>query len=572
MSKRKGGKGKQRKRRSSGLQDHRRDKKVLSPPLLQLPGLKPTSWQQDTLPDFLWIQAVRDETGELPAANVALDVLDDVAPEASERPADTPRAEERDSAPAGTPPTGEYLDGRISSFRLIPEARRAEARAALRTTAPWALRDELGHALSMYPDCPASWLYRDWAEENSADPEQGLVFLKRIVASIYDPRGRPSSQVRMIPTARGFKHGRIFLVRGMEVIDLLPGYPADLTTEEQLHVEQWNRATSGARLAAEDSTHADAWAKHFWRQNWRISRCDPTPTSTPPSEDEQTEGESPRSEAPSDGMSAPVAELQRDFVRAINTLGEELRERQHHIEFDIYDPTADEVKIGLASRAFRLLRHVASSPSLWTNAMGPHVLRAMIDLRIVSAWLLKRNELELFQNFKAYGLGKRKLFKLQLEELMDRETLAPEDSTKALHERLEAEVNEDLMEELVAIDVGGNFSGKNIRQMADEAGLAELYSLSYQPLSTEAHGEWGSLVAFDLEHCGNPLHRYHRLGRFETTPGVIVHLGWIRNSFGIAEEVITDVFSSWGVSVTPLFEECLARLTKARDDSGGSNT
>lgn len=161
---------------------------------------------------------------------------------------------------------------------------------------------------------------------------------------------------------------------------------------------------------------------------------------------------------------------------------------------------------------------------------------------------------------KDYGVGKRKL---QLEDLMDREDISTNESDEALHKRLEAEVNQDVMEEFVKIDVGGSFSGKNIRQMAQDAGLAELYSLSYQPLSTEAHGEWGSLIAFDLRHCGNPLHRYHRLGTSDTSPEVIVHLGWVRTAFALARDAIPDIFTSYGHDVEPIFEECLERLNQS---------
>jgi len=192
----------------------------------------------------------------------------------------------------------------------------------------------------------------------------------------------------------------------------------------------------------------------------------------------------------------------------------------------------------------------------------------MIDARIVIAWLLQQNDPELFRAFKDYGLGKRKLFKLQLEDLMDREELSIGEDNAALHKRLEAEVNQDVMEEFIKIDVGASFSGKTIRQMAKEADLAELYTLSYQPLSTEAHGEWGSLIAIDLRHCGNPLHRYHRLGTFGTSPESIVHLGWIRNAFGIAEDAITEIFASYGLSVESLFEQCLQQMNEARKGLG----
>jgi len=566
MSKGKRNRQKRRKgraRRSSGLRDHRQEKKVPTPPFLTMPNLNQVSWPHDGLPDFIWLQAIREETGDLAAVNKALDVLDEFVPEppdtsGDEEPDDKGRAQEADH-----PRPNEFLDGRISNLPLVAEDRRAEAREELRDRAPWALPDALGHGFALYPECPAAWLYEDWVEHHRADPDIGVAYLKRLVAPIIDPRGRPSSQLRTIPTARMFKHNKLFLVEGMAVVDLLPGYPVDLSEEDQRHVEQWARNTWNIHWMTSDRTVADAWAKHFWRQNWRISACDPEPAESPPLDEADEDAVEP-SEAGRGRREMTVAEIQRGFVAAVDTLGTELRSHQQRVEIDTYDATTDEVKFGLASRVFRLLRHVAADPDLWTNKLGPHVMRSMIDARIIIAWLIKQDDPELFGKFKAYGVGKRKLFKLQLEELMDRDDLSTDESDEALHRRLEAEVNQDVMEEFIKIDFGGSFSGKNIRQMAQEAGLAELYSLSYQPLSTEAHGEWGSLIAFDLRHCGNPLHRYHRLGTFDTSPEVIVHLGWVRTAFDLAQDATTEIFMSYGQDVKPLFEQCLERFNQAR--------
>jgi Family of unknown function (DUF5677) len=570
MSKHKRNRGKRRqakRRQSSMLKDHRQHKKVLTPPFLQIPNLKPVSWQHDGLPDFLWIQAVREETGDLAAANKALDVLDKFVPEPPDASEDENGGERPEPEEAYEPHPNVHLDGRISTFPLVPEDRRAEAREAMTKAAPWALPDGLGHALALYPECPAAWLYEDWAKVNHADPEVGTNYLKRLVAPLLDPKDRPSSQVRTIPVARAFKHEKIVLQRGMEVIDLLPKYPTGLNEEEQLHVEQWNRNMWNVHQMTSDRTIANAWVTHFWKQNWRISACTPEPNVPLPLA-EADAGEDPPSEEGRGHRQPTVAETQRGFVEAIDALGRELRAAQQRVDIDVYRPTPDEVKLGLASRMFRLLRHVASDPDLWTNEMGPHALRPMIDARITIAWLLKQNDPELFQKFKDNGVGKRKLFKLQLEELMDNEDLTSDENDQALHERLEAEVNQDVMEEFIKIDLGGSFSGKNIRQMAQEADLGELYSLSYQPLSTEAHGEWGSLMALDLRHCGNPLHRYHRLGTFDTSPTVTVHLGWVRTAFTLARDAINDCFASYGLDVSPLFERCLAQMDEARTTQG----
>ena len=442
----------QAKRSSSGLKDHQRHKKTLTPPFLTLPNLKQTSWQHDGLPDFIWLQAVREETGSLAAAHDALDVLDAYVSEPTKEQEEAERTAQGEGHYKPHPNT--QLDGRISTFILVPDEQRASAREALRDNASWGLPDRLGHALALYPECPAAWLYEHWVAESHADPEIGTAFLKRLVAELLNPRDRPSSQIRLLPLARMAKHGRLHLLRDMEIVELLPKYPGGLSEEDQLHVEQWGRATFNIVGMTSDRTVTDAWCRYFWRQSWKISACEPEPDFAPPEDDTEISTEAIAQDRIS--PEPTVSQLQVALVEAINALGEDLRALQRRVEVDLYNPTPDEVKLGLASRMFRLLRQLAVDVDLWTNEMGPHVLRSMIDSRITVAWLLNHDDPALYAKFKEYGLGKRKLFKLQLEDLMSRDDLVPDEHNEALYRRLEAEVNQDAMEEFVRIEPWGH--------------------------------------------------------------------------------------------------------------------
>jgi len=520
---------------------------------MTLPNLQPRSWQQVDLPDFVWVQAIRELTGGLDAASAALDVLDGFVPDPSAVPAD--RMSQRHEGRA--PRRGlAYLDGRVPQFDVVPADRRADAREALRRQVPEALSDELGHALALHPDCPAGWMFDDWRQEHHADPVIGAAFLKRVVAPLLDPRGRPSSQVRLLSVARMFKHDMLHLTEDTaDIVELLVRYPHGLDEEDQLHVEQWGRSVAQAAAMALDDVGSDTWAKAFWRNNWRVSPCDLDHVAPSVDVEENDAGELPADQEP--GPRAPtVSDVRAAFVEAIDELGRELRQLQHRAEFDIFEPVANEVQFGLASRIYRLLRRLVADPNLWTNDMAPHIVRSIIDARIVSAWLIAKDDQALYARYKDYGLGKRKLFKLQLEKLMDQDEQAASDANQALHQSVADEVNEDVLEEFIKIDVGGSFSGKSIRDMAQDTGLGELYSLSYQPLSTEAHGEWNSLVSFDLQRCANPLHRYHRLGAFDTAPGSYVHIGWLYSALNVAEEAISAIFGAHNVDVAPAFTEC----------------
>ncbi len=143
--------------------------------------------------------------------------------------------------------------------------------------------------------------------------------------------------------------------------------------------------------------------------------------------------------------------------------------------------------------------------------------RIIADTYLLTAWLIKRNDLSLFKRYKAYSVGKQKLFKLHLEEALPADN---KDAERAI-ESLSESINEELWEELVTIDVGAPFEGMDSRKMAHETGLERVHRLVYSPYSADVHGEWTNLKVFHLQRCTNPLHRFHRLPRL-TAPAMLV--------------------------------------------------
>ena len=244
-------------------------------------------------------------------------------------------------------------------------------------------------------------------------------------------------------------HGKLHFREGMTIVGLLPRYPTELSTTDQLQVEQWARASSVAFLAMEDTTIADEWVRYFWRHSYEISACERPPTS-PPAAEEQSEHEEEGLEGESRDEPTPPAslgDLRSAFLTAVDELGQGLRGLQQRAPIDTHESIPDEVKLGLASRQFRLLRGFVADPSLSTNQMAPHFVRSMIDVRIVVAWLMKQQTDEPFEDFKTYGQGKRKLFKLKLEDLMERENISFDEDDRDFLDRLREQVNQDTMEE-----------------------------------------------------------------------------------------------------------------------------
>src|SRR5688572_26338300 len=60
-----------------------------------------------------------------------------------------------------------------------------------------------------------------------------------------------------------------------------------------------------------------------------------------------------------------------------------------HLETRLYEVHAYEVVSGLLARQTTLSTHLALNPGAWTPHLAPLILRAMTDLHITFAWILK---------------------------------------------------------------------------------------------------------------------------------------------------------------------------------------
>jgi hypothetical protein len=213
-------------------------------------------WRKKRVPDMLWLSTMVDvHAGDWQAAHRALDALDPFVPGGEDL----------------------WLDGRLTTFNLVPQAARAAARRALVEAAPESLVPELGQALSFFPDCPAAWLFEDWAFEVDHDPAGGLAYLRARMAELEYSRSRHSVQVRMVALGRSFYHGKIFLPANLDVVPLLGRYP-NLEPEEAGRVEQFSRTTYDmqAMHADEECFGAlrDNWCRSFWQECASLARRD----------------------------------------------------------------------------------------------------------------------------------------------------------------------------------------------------------------------------------------------------------------------------------------------------------
>jgi hypothetical protein len=489
------------------------------PPLMQLDNLRMVSWHHEMLPDFIWIALMLGRRSDWRAVYRPLDVLDLFVPD-GERVA----------------------DGRLSSFALVPESDRAAAREAIRREAPDALPNALGHALGLFPTCPALWLYADWLEHADPDPAVGLPLLRTVIDENADKAGVRSTRLRMAAISRLVTHQKI-THSGDAVMQLVPKYPHRLSEQDQRAVESGVRAMWGTLFSIESERDPSAlhWAREFWQRSRELTPCKfPITESEIPVSDE---GDGPVDPEPM----VQLAEL-RALLGAVRTLGDRLREAQLEA---FATPEADDqatVLFGMASRMHRLVADFLDRPSSWAPATSSYYVRPLVETRIVSAWLTKRSDTSLVAAYREHGLGNLKLLRDHIRADFGDD---PEDDARGFLQYLDLRVNLELDEWAQPVNVGA-FANTTIRQMAIECDLKRTYDLSFAPMSSENHGEWPSVRDNDTIACTEPLHGGHRIGAFAGSSRTIGPQA-VGSALQIAEEGITSIFGHYGIDVSSAF-------------------
>jgi hypothetical protein len=473
--------------------------------------MRPHSWHREMLPDFLWLALMLGRRSDWGAAYRALNVLDRFVP-------DGPR----------------FADGRLSTFALVPQDSRDAARIALRTEAPHALPSTFGHALGLYPECPARWLYEDWLVDHEPDADVGVPLLRSLVADNADKYSVRSTRLRMAAISRRVTHGRLFHP-GTGVYELIPKYPGGLTEDEQRQVESTMRAMWLASFGQETSEQPRLldWPREFWRRSRELVACR---VAFHREERAMTQTDGPLDPEPL----MQVADMHAILI-ALDQLGERLRTEQTAFLKDPEADEANEVLLGLASRMYRLLSGFLARPSAWVPDTAALHLRPLVDARILAGWLLVKNDPALFDAYRAHGLGRLKLLREHIKEDLGDD---PPERAREMLEQFDRRVNLETEDWSQPVSLGA-FTVVSQREMAIQAGLKREYDLSYAPLSAENHGDWAAVRDGDTVLCTEPLHGAHRVGRFGELSRTLRHEP-VFAALSLAQDGIAGIFDHYG--------------------------
>lgn len=181
----------------------------------------------------------------------------------------------------------------------------------------------------------------------------------------------------------------------------------------------------------------------------------------------------------------------------------ELSYRWEHFNIKFENYEIYQVIGALMARQVTLATQIASAPTIWNSHIAPMMHRAMADVYITFAWILK-DPLDRSRKYISYGLGQNKLI------LEHRKSKHKEGNTtdQAIIESYENWANSQRFTFLTDVDLG-SWSGITTRKMAEEAECLDFYNYVYITFSPASHSMWNHVGRFNVIHCMNPLHRFH---------------------------------------------------------------
>jgi len=512
------------------LKGHERVGKRFIPPFLQIDKLSPSSWYLDRFPELVWLALLSDQQGYRAAVDYAIKLSDIV----NSVVADPKRK------------CGFYM---ASDYLAITDSEQAEIISKMDKELSNALDNCLGTILKFYRDFPMGWLVStSWMNETSIGLE-ALESIKNAMRNRIDRTSKPAMECQVLAWVLECKSGKVRFPVGMDIPDpnLISEYP---DTEESKKMAALVRASIGAFFSMREPK--SDWVAYFWRHSYNISAC----------------------EYPAEDTSSTVSEGE-DF-RQILEIGAqfhlegeaELQALWNRTKIDPYAPTQVNVIAGLLSRNLQFTSDIVQNPYLWRMPTGAILIRCMVETQIRLQWLIKCGEDKDYKEYVEFGLGQEKLLlehykRISQDDRPDRQMILDD------IERREEWINAQLYTFLLPVDIGGGTHGKDLRKLAEEAGLLDMHRLVYSPLSSYAHGHWNAVARLNLSPCVNPLHGVHYLPALPQRPisfsCPIDAVDFYADCFKLASKKLTgqqgesQAASSYLANIAPAFKNLLGQ-------------
>lgn len=453
------------------LEDHIRKKRRLIPPIRAAMGdsYSPFSWSLQIVPELFWITLLINELGPVRGVEVARQWGNAAAEVSIKNP--------------------KPLFASMTSFSELSKDEQRKLLGVVDKDALSDLRAVLGCLSVIWPENPLSFIEFQSNEELQAV----IARLSPTLEEMYNRHSRAATLAISTAVYLGFDQNKIRVDK--KVFDKNPtaftdieDYPA---TEASKEAGSFFRAMAPMLLLGkEDEADLPNWADAFWSGLSSIGGC---------SGDYQEIPELP-----------DVTEGVRGFITAFtHFVHDDFRAREYAWKLDLGKPQERQVILALLARQATLAIEVVSNPGTWNSNTAPIMLRAMADVHITLVWIIQNPE-ERVPLYVQDGLGSIKLEIAHRKEELKKSDIEYTNQQKQYIEHLESWLESQQLEFLTEVNLG-NWSGKNSRVMAQEAGCLDFYNYVFQPFSAAVHSYWSHVGRINVEYCQNPAHNFHFL-------------------------------------------------------------
>jgi Family of unknown function (DUF5677) len=320
-----------------------------------------------------------------------------------------------------------------------------------------------------------------WEARLQAPTNDHWQVLANAVGACFDHQSQKSTDIRWIKLAYFAITGRVhFSTAQADFVESLRLYPSH---GDMRSVRPTIRATEISLRMMEFGEEGKAelpppHQKAFWEEVYKKTGCLP-----------QEQNGKPQTVEKSDT---------RELMRGANLIAEHFHSTIEHTAIDARHDSS----FGLVLYAINLLIEAAASYS-HSTAVGRSTLRSIVECFVTLSYLISKDDPELWLKHRDYGNGQTKLSFLK--------NLASEEIPHFVDlERIESLANEDKWMEFSDINLGA-WSAQNLRTMATEANVKDVYDCYYDLCSGYTHGHWSAIRDAAFVTCFNPLHRFHRI-------------------------------------------------------------
>jgi hypothetical protein len=454
MSKNKGKEKKKKDRKTySGIEAHQRQKKVLVPPLMAIPGVALQSWVDDRLPEMLWCLLLISRFGR----ERALDRFRSVAALVPKLPAEKRTVRPTLSGLA-------LLDSDVRQRFLSAICPDPETKNALRP-------------LLLFEGLPAR---TEWASTIDQTPTtEDWEAVKAAVLPALDHQSQEATDCRWVKVLFLVLSGQLHLPTKEHAREILE-YPNFGLPQR---VRPSIRSMEGMIDQPRNTT--SSWPQSFWDQCLKDTPCETRHT------------------------------METEWYPQVATTGRKVREvrealARHEkscLDTSNVDARHDAV-FGLGAYSLAILDELLSMGNS-TAILGRLGLRTLLEIYVTLVHLKLRDDPALWTAYRQYGAGQAKLAFLKLD---DPASSVPSSVNLEVLRQL---ANEDRWLEFVSIDLG-HWAARDLRKLSEDSGVKPDYDRLYPWTSAFTHGDWAAVRNSCFDLCINPAHRLHRRLRSDT--------------------------------------------------------